>query len=340
MNSSEDLLGIRETRKDDAIRTEQYHQIMPHVVKAFPEERYPLNLYYWKDAIQALAPVYKAGRDVDEVFTKNMLNLSEKGMLFFCRDQIELYMKYAVTDFESALSDPNLTWGDVAGLLVDELGDKQNTFFKSPLESHLQELTETIDALCEYLIEDTSRLGGLVAYVHDCVSEERRFLNGSLISLAVYIEMNRGMLIFEALRKVALGFFLYDIGMTRLPAMTMAKPQQLGAVDSRGMKEHIQKGLDLAQKFGLNSREVTEPILQHHERLDGSGYPKKLSGDDVGELGRVVSVVDSYCAMITATKRRQSKTSIEATAELIRFERKYDQSVVQILVRLLKSVHR
>ncbi len=140
--------------------------------------------------------------------------------------------------------------------------------------------------------------------VHCDLSEDRHNVNASLIALAVYMEMNKGSISMEILENAALGFFVYDIGMTKVSPMLLAKGQ-FTPRERRTLCEHPKQGLEILARLNLTRPEITEPVIQHHERLNGIGYPNKLSGDQIGQLGRIAAVSDSYCAMVTARPRKK-----------------------------------
>ena len=84
----------------------------------------------------------------------------------------------------------------------------------------------------------------------------------------------------EALAALRLAGLIHDIGKIAVPAEILSKPGRLSAVEFNLIKQHPEAGFDIlgAIDFGLP---VAELVLQHHERLDGSGYPRGLAGEDV-----------------------------------------------------------
>lgn len=78
-------------------------------------------------------------------------------------------------------------------------------------------------------------------------------------------------------------------------------------------------------------------ILRHHERLDGSGYPKGLMEDDIPLSGRILAVVDSYDAMTTDRVYKVGKDSKTAIKELYDLSHQYDDSVIKALDEIIHS---
>ena len=78
------------------------------------------------------------------------------------------------------------------------------------------------------------------------------------------------------------------------------------------MKTHPQKGYKMLKKAGVISEEASTIVLQHHERADGSGYPKGLKGDKINIYGKICSIVDSFDAMTTNRYYQPALSSFEA----------------------------
>ena len=78
------------------------------------------------------------------------------------------------------------------------------------------------------------------------------------------------------------------------------------------MKTHPQKGYKMLKKAGVISEEASTIVLQHHERTDGSGYPKGLKNNELSVLGKICSIVDSFDAMTTNRYYQPALSSFEA----------------------------
>ncbi len=338
MEIKENVLGVKEIDCSDGINTEDYSQIDPGILDCFPRSEYPVDLFCWKEDIRTLSPVYRLGRQVDRHLRARIRDLSEKGLLFFSRNQINDYASCVACNLDTALDDPNLTWDEKAGIFINELGSRQEDVFQHPMAQEVERLQRTIESLCVYLIENPRRMAKVVHCVHTDISIEKRRINASLIAMAIYLEMHKGEIFLEVLEIVAMGFFLYDIGMSKMSPLMLGKAQQLNPSEQRHMREHPKVALEILGRLNLSRPEITEPAIQHHERINGTGYPNKLKDDQIGQLGRIAGVADSYCAMITNTSHREGVSPINAAAELVTNVRQYDQIVCRTLVRFLQTV--
>jgi HD-GYP domain-containing protein (c-di-GMP phosphodiesterase class II) len=78
------------------------------------------------------------------------------------------------------------------------------------------------------------------------------------------------------------------------------------------MKTHPQKGYKMLKEAGVIGEEASTIVLQHHERTDGSGYPKGLKDDEISIFGKICSIVDSFDAMTTNRYYQPALSSFEA----------------------------
>ena len=85
--------------------------------------------------------------------------------------------------------------------------------------------------------------------------------------------------------------YLHDIGKIIIPVEILAKPGKISAEEFSLIKNHVQAGYDLLKDVGFKWN-IAQPIYEHHERLDGSGYPRKLKADQISIDGRILAVAD------------------------------------------------
>jgi putative nucleotidyltransferase with HDIG domain len=103
----------------------------------------------------------------------------------------------------------------------------------------------------------------------------------------------------EELREIGMGALLHDIGLGRLPPEVIDKPGPLDEAERAGIELHPEEGMKIMKATKLLSQRVLNIILQHHERVDGSGYPGHLKKDDVDRTVRIIAICDTYDAMTT-----------------------------------------
>lgn len=124
---------------------------------------------------------------------------------------------------------------------------------------------------------------------------------------------------------------VHDVGKVTIPDSVLLKAGPLSPEEYAEMKGHVEAGVRILQNISLY-RDSLDILAQHHERLDGSGYPLGLKGDEIIFPARVLAVADAYDAMTTDRPYRRAKTPEEAVRELYRVAGKeYDLTVVRAL---------
>ncbi len=144
-------------------------------------------------------------------------------------------------------------------------------------------------------------------FVLDTVAERDRYTaehSGRVAQIAVSIaqQMGAGPWFVEGIRLMGL---LHDLGKIAIPHEILSKPGKLNPQEFDLIKIHPQKGNDLLVKMKW-PWPLAQAVLQHHERLDGSGYPNGFSGSDITPEARILAVADVVEAMASHRPYRPS----------------------------------
>jgi HD-GYP domain-containing protein (c-di-GMP phosphodiesterase class II) len=139
------------------------------------------------------------------------------------------------------------------------------------------------------------------------------------------------------LRHLAIGGLLHDMGKLRVPSEILCKPGALAPEEFDAIKRHPEDGALLLGDLGGFAPEVLALVLDHHERLDGGGYPRGLQGDCLGIATRVLTVCDVYDALVSHRVYRPA-WSQERALGLLREESgsAFDPDCVAALERVLE----
>lgn len=137
----------------------------------------------------------------------------------------------------------------------------------------------------------------------------------------------------EAVRIASL---IHDVGKIYVPAEFLNRPGRLSEVEFAVIRSHPQVGYDIMKPLDSHWP-LSELVYQHHERLDGSGYPRGLAGDDILMEARVISVADVVEAMASHRPYRPSR-GLDGALDEIRKNAGtlYDRDVVEVCLRLFE----
>lgn len=114
------------------------------------------------------------------------------------------------------------------------------------------------------------------------------------------------------------GALLHDIGKIGIKDDVLFKPSSLSAEEFTIMKTHVILGANIISQVPTLKR-CLEPILFHHERIDGKGYPHGLDGADIPFIAKITTVADAYDAMTTNRVYMPARSPEEGLEEIIRF---------------------
>jgi len=138
----------------------------------------------------------------------------------------------------------------------------------------------------------------------------------------------------ESLELIHRGGLLHDIGKIGTPLTVLDKPGKLEPEEMQIMRDHVNIGVRILEPIPC-LREALPIVAQHHEWLDGSGYPAGLAGENICMLARVLAVADCYDAMVSDRPYRKGLPQQQAL-EILRQRSgtQFDPAVIEVFMRL------
>jgi PAS domain S-box-containing protein len=156
----------------------------------------------------------------------------------------------------------------------------------------------------------------------------------ALLATAIAREMNLPP---EQVEGIHFGGLIHDLGKLYVPAEILSKPGRLSPVEFELVKQHPQAGYDIIRAIEF-PWPVARMVLEHHERLDGSGYPNRLMGDAILFEARILAVADVVESMSSHRPYRPALGPDSALEEIERNRgRLYDAAAVDACLRLFKD---
>jgi PAS domain S-box-containing protein len=130
---------------------------------------------------------------------------------------------------------------------------------------------------------------------------------------------------------------VHDIGKLSIPAEILSKPKKLSEIEFSLIKEHSQKGYDILKEVE-SPWPLAQIVYQHHERMNGSGYPRNLKGDDILLEARILAVADVVEAMASYRPYRPALGLVAALEEIAKnIGTLYDNAVAEVCLRLFQE---
>ena len=193
-------------------------------------------------------------------------------------------------------------------------------------------LEEALRATRHALIQTIHAISAVAAHRDHYTARHQRLT--ATLSLAIGRELGLDA---SRLEGLYLGALVHDVGKVAIPSELLAKPARLSAEEYALVKTHVQAGCAILDHVTL-PWPVHSIIRQHHERLDGSGYPDGLSGESIILEARIVGVADVFEAITDHRPYRPARGAAVALEELSRgIDRLFDRAVVDALNGIVRA---
>lgn len=232
--------------------------------------------------------------------------------------------KVIAAGYQSSYTEPMLLDGQLVGFLFFDatVGD----YFEPDLVAELTSYAKMLTAIIAVQFTNIRTLNGAVVVAREFSryrDEEtanhlqRMSRYARLIAIKVAPRFGLDDEDVEFIQRFAQ---LHDIGKIAISDTILLKPGKLTAEQYAEVQQHVERGLEMAQlmisEFGLDSMRHAEMMLAiihcHHERYDGTGYPRGLAGENIPVVGRIVAVADVYDALTSERPYKRPWTSQDA----------------------------
>jgi putative nucleotidyltransferase with HDIG domain len=211
--------------------------------------------------------------------------------------------------------------------ITSGIGALQNIFLSAsdgaPLSPQVIETAgqALVDQIEEFGFADWVRA---VREHHDQTYQHCLLVSGAAAAFALQLRFSKA-----DRTRVATAALLHDIGKAKIPVAILDKPERLDEEEIAAVRRHAQMGYEALRSTSGISPEMLDVVLHHHEYLDGTGYPDRLSGADISDLTRVVTITDVFSAMIEHRPYKRNLPGPEAYQHLLYMGDKLDRDLVR-----------
>jgi HD-GYP domain-containing protein (c-di-GMP phosphodiesterase class II) len=204
------------------------------------------------------------------------------------------------------------------------------TRYVTKSEISLKELSDKVKTLCDVILENKRYV---LRILNNPTSSSNYLVNHSVRSTVLAIVLG-GHLKLPPHRLIELGVasVLHEIGMVRLPPQLYMADRKLSEKEHKSITAHPILGYNILKdkQFPLS---ICLAALEHHERMNGSGYPRALSGDKISLYARIIAVACSYDAVTASRPYKEARESFVGMVDILKNEgRQYDDVVIKSLV--------
>lgn len=221
-----------------------------------------------------------------------------------------------------------------AGFFAQAAGaakDLSRNLFSRPKESR-EEAGKLIHQMLGSLLQNKD---AAIHLMNDKISGQEGYfhsLNVSMLAMMLAKEMKMSDAEVEL---IGVGGLFHDIGKRDIPDSIKTKREPLTNAERGWLELHCLKGEEIAHGIGF-PKEVIEIIVQHHECVDGSGYPKRLRGAAISPMARVVAIVNVYDNLCNPPNPADAQTPSEALSHMFKhYGKQLDSGPLQLFIRCL-----
>lgn len=208
--------------------------------------------------------------------------------------------------------------GIVRDITERKIAEKKLKESYQKLQKALSDIINTLASIIEFRDPYTSVHQKRVATIATAIAEE--------------LGLDR-----DKIESVKIAALIHDIGKINIPASILARPGKLSEIEYDMIKTHSQLGYDIISRIE-SPWPLADIILQHHERIDGSGYPKSLKDKDIILEAKILAVADVVEAMASHRPYRRALGMKKALEEINKGKGKlYDPKVVDACIKLVKN---
>ena len=309
---------------------EEYYQISSEILSSFPKYRPPVDLFFFKEDIAVLAPFSRKGARLTNEQVEAAATFCEEGKLFVSRSDHHIYSEHMAKQLDLVLQDANLKEAEIVEICMQALRNRFDAFWQQPVKTAFDPLMNDVLVVTEYLLRDKTNIGAFMRRLSTAHDPASHAIN-TLITGVWLLLRSRDSVERKELDNLAIGLLTHDIGMGKLPPFLLTRPGPLKGEEREKMVLHPMHSAKTMQKLDQTANAVLQACFEHHERLDGSGYPQKLKGSQINEASRIAALADSFSAMISKRPWTEAKKPLDAANELAAHPG-YDSSLARLLV--------
>lgn len=188
-------------------------------------------------------------------------------------------------------------------------------------------------------IIDTLGQTGVVSWVdavrahHDLTYQHCLLVTGTLLAVGHHLKMNKA-----DLQRLAVGGLLHDLGKADVPTEILDKPSALTPEEQVIVRRHPVTGVERLAMIRNAPAELVAFVRDHHEYLDGSGYPNGLKAEQISDPVRLLTIVDIFAALIEFRAYRSPMTGLDAIRILDGMAGRIDMEILATVKPILSKV--
>ncbi len=219
--------------------------------------------------------------------------------------------KHMSDDLKEAVRDTKMSHEDKAKRVYKSSLQMMGRLLDSPTADNIKISKEAVADLVDMILREPETAGYLLNITFHDFYTYTHSVNVGILSIMVSKEIFKNSDAHD-MHELGAGFFLHDIGKTKVPPEIINKPGRLTDDEMFKMRTHPYQGYKILEKANQLSEECKIIVMQHHEREDGTGYPRRLRLDEIHPYGKIGCISDVFDALTAERSYKQALTPYEA----------------------------
>lgn len=215
------------------------------------------------------------------------------------------FLEYTESSLKTIINDNAISCKVKSQIVYDVAKNVMVDVFQDPRSGkNIERSKNWISNIVEFIIKDKSssiNLVGILSYDYYTYTHS---VNVSILGLAFARHLKFRN---EELTMLGIGLLLHDVGKTMVNVGIINKNGKLDDHEYLEIRKHVEQGAEILMKTGGIAQASYFPIMQHHERADGKGYPRGLKNEEIHAYGKIAKIVDVYDAITTRRSYSDAK---------------------------------
>jgi len=250
-----------------------------------------------------------------------------------------LQHRYMVESARQLLDDPATPAPQKAAMIYEFSKSAVQCAFDEPCEQNIKTCRDLAQEQVRYVVSDPQAVASLLRIIsHDYYTYTHSV---NVCSFTVALCRRAGIDDLERLKVIGIGAMLHDVGKSRIDRAIINKPGALSPLERKEIRRHPELGMALLTHTNPVPPEAEELVLGHHEKCDGSGYPRGLAADDLSLPVRACAIADVFDALTTHRSYKHARSAFDSLNLMQRkMSRQLDPVLLAEFIRLIGEASR
>ncbi len=267
---------------------------------------------------------------------KNRSNLLENNIkrLYVSNEKFKHFQKYIEANISQIIEDPSVDETAKASIVYDSTKLLVKDVLSNPtLKKNIRRSQAMVESTVSFILKGTRAFHNLLKMMSFDYYTYTHSVNVCTFSLA--LAQHAGISNIDELYQIGTGALLHDVGKTRISEAILKKETPLTEDEMDLIKKHPEWGYEILKETDVIEEKSYYPILQHHERENGTGYPKCLKGKNIHLYSKITAIADSFDAMTTRRTYRHAMNSFTALRNMFDHGEAYEKTLLRQFARLM-----